>query len=113
VRIAGPARAKKGKPITYRFAVQSRLTGLTDDRVELTVTLPVGARVVSLDSACTRSGKTVSCDMGSLDLWRTREVVLKLRVNAPRRITLSPTVSGSLPDLDASRNTTTKTTTIR
>jgi hypothetical protein len=50
---------------------------------------------------------------GALGPWRTREIALKLRVNAPKRITLSATVSGSLPELDPSTNTATKTTNVR
>jgi TolB protein len=113
VYLRGPATARKRKALTYRAVVASSRTGLTDGAVRLTLTLPAGVRVVRVEPRCTRAGKSLTCELGPLGPWTARTVLLELRVNAPKRITLSASVAGELFELHPPTNSATKTTNVR
>jgi len=110
VGISGPTKAKKGKTINYKLTAANARTGLPEDHVKVTLMLPSGVALSGLDPACDRAGRAVTCDLGTLGPWEQRDVRLTLRSRSARTLSLSATATGSLPELDPSNNTATKTT---
>ncbi len=104
VGIIGPDKTSKGKTASYRVRIRSTETGLNEDGVKVTLMLSGGAVVKGLDPVCRKVGKGISCALGSIGPWRKRNLMLKLQDRSAGTISLAASVSGSLPELNASDN---------
>ncbi|MCW2845839.1 MAG: hypothetical protein JWN22_3755 [Nocardioides sp.] len=69
-----------GDVITYTLTVTN--TGAADARdVVVTDALPTGVTFVSADAACTRSGSTVRCELGTVPAGATRNMDVRVKVD--------------------------------
>ncbi|MCW2772381.1 MAG: hypothetical protein JWN91_707 [Nocardioides sp.] len=74
------ATPRVGDVVTYTLTVTN--TGAADARDVVVVdALPTGVTFVSADAACTRSGSTVRCELGTVPAGATRSVDVRVKVD--------------------------------
>ena len=82
--------------------------------VIVTDTLPAGLSYVSDDGGCSRSGQTVSCDLGTIGKnGGTGSVAITARADSTGSLTNTATVSANETDANSSDNTDSEVTVVR
>ncbi len=107
---SGPATAAPGSNVIYVLAVTNKgpqtATGVT-----VTDTLPAGtsfvAAVPSQGTACTASGQTLTCPLGTIPAGGSAQIAVTVKVATATRgtITNAAAVTGAEPDGDPANNT--------
>ncbi|HEX2022454.1 MAG TPA: hypothetical protein VHH36_07055 [Candidatus Thermoplasmatota archaeon] len=79
-------------------------------QVVVTDALPEGVAFVSASAGCTRSGSTVTCQLGSVNKGATSTITIRVRAEDAGNQTDVATVGGAEEDPDASNNAASATT---
>jgi uncharacterized repeat protein (TIGR01451 family) len=94
---ANPTTLRVGGELTYRLRVRN--LGPSDATgVIITDTLPANVNFVSASSGCSRSDRTVTCEIGNLAKGRTVTLEIKVKVSELGRLHNTATVTANEPD---------------
>lgn len=110
-----PDPAKVGAKLTYTLTI-SNAGPKTGTNVVVTDTLPAGVTFVSKQTSqgsCTRSGRTVTCNLGNLSKGATAKVILVVKPTTPGTITNAAKVSRYEIDPNAGNNKVTLQTVVQ
>lgn len=114
---ASPQTAERGGSLTYTILVTNEGPGEAK-KIVVNTTLPNGITFTSAqppDPACFESGGVVNCRLGALETTESVQAIISVKVgeSAPQTLVATAVVETSLPDTDASNDTTTLSTTVK
>jgi uncharacterized repeat protein (TIGR01451 family) len=112
IKVDSPDPVGVGGEITYRLRVRN--LGPSDATgVIVTDTLPANVNFVSASSGCSRSGRTVTCNIGNMRDGETAVRLIRIRPTTPGKVTNTATVRANEPDGRSGNNTATTVTTVK
>jgi uncharacterized repeat protein (TIGR01451 family) len=110
-----PDPVAQGSNLTYTITVSNTAVGAADATgVTVTDTLPGQVDFVSASSGCTKTGNTVTCDLGTVAANTSESVNIVVRPKKTGTISNTAIVSADAasPDANATNNTDTESTTV-